>query len=129
LNVKKDLLLILVLLLAITVSLAACGESNDPAPAQVAKGDPAKGQENFTACSACHGSTGEGVPGLGKDMTTSKFIAGKTDEELVEFIKSGRPASDPLNTTGIDMPPRGGNPALGEQDLYDIVAYIRTLQK
>lgn len=129
LNMKKHLFLILVLLLALTVSLAACGGSNDSAPAQVSKGDPDKGQENFTACSACHGPTGEGVPGLGKDMTQSEFIAGKTDEELVEFIKTGRPASDPLNTTGVDMPPKGGNPALSEEDLYDIVAYIRTIHQ
>jgi disulfide bond formation protein DsbB len=126
---KKHLFLTLVLLLALTVSLAACGGSSDADPAQVSKGDPAKGQENFTACSACHGPAGEGVPGLGKDMTHSEFIASKTDEELVEFIKTGRPASDPLNTTGVDMPPKGGNPALSEEDLYDIVAYIRTIHE
>jgi mono/diheme cytochrome c family protein len=126
---KKHLFGALVLLFALLVSLAACGENSEPAPAQVSKGDPAKGQENFTACSACHGPTGEGVPGLGKDMTHSEFIAGKTDEELVEFIKTGRPTSDPLNTTGIDMPPKGGNPALSEEDLYDIVAYIRTIHE
>ena len=69
------------------------------------------------------------MPGLGKDMTQSEFIAGKTDEELVEFIKAGRPVSDSLNTTGVNMPPKGGNPALSNEDLYDIVAYIRTLKK
>jgi len=126
---KKHLFLTLVLLLALTVSLTACGGNSEPALAQASNGNPAKGQENFTACSACHGPTGEGVPGLGKDMTKSKFIAGKTDDELVAFIKTGRPASDSLNTTGVDMPPKGGNPALSEEDLYDIVAYIRTLQK
>ena len=33
-------------------------------------------------------------------MTSSEFIAGKTDDELIEFIKVGRDPSDPLNTTG-----------------------------
>jgi hypothetical protein len=35
---------------------------------------------------------------------------------------------DPLNTTGIQMPPKGGNPLLEDQDLRDIVALIRTFE-
>jgi mono/diheme cytochrome c family protein len=93
-------------------------------------GDPAVGQELFAGtCAACHGPQGEGIPGLGKDMTTSQFIAGKTDQELIDFIKVGRDPSDPLNTTGVAMPPKGGNPALSDQDLADIVAFIRTIHK
>jgi disulfide bond formation protein DsbB len=45
------------------------------------------------------------------------------------FIKTGRPASDPLNTTGVDMPPKGGNPALSDQDLADIIAFIRSIHQ
>ncbi|WP_448601203.1 hypothetical protein [Thermoflexus hugenholtzii] len=44
----------------------------------------------------------------------------------MEFIKKGRPATDPANTTGVDMPPKGGNPALTDQDLADIIAFLRT---
>jgi disulfide bond formation protein DsbB len=29
----------------------------------------------------------------------------------------------------VDMPPKGGNPALTDQDLYDVIAFIRTLVK
>jgi disulfide bond formation protein DsbB len=88
------------------------------------------GQEKFVGtCSACHGPAGEGVQGLGKDMTTSEFIAGKTDKEMLEFIKRGCDPSDPLNTTGIAMPPKGGNPALTDKNLQDIIAYIRTIHK
>jgi len=128
---KKLLFLMLVLLLVLAVGLTACGGGSEPeqAAAPTSQGDAAKGEELFLACSACHGANGEGVPGLGKDMTRSEFIAGKTDEELVEFIKVGRSASDELNTTGVDMPPKGGNPALSEEDMYHIVAYIRSLQK
>lgn len=128
---KKFLVLTFVLLLVLTVGLTACGGSSEPeqAAAPTSQGDAAKGEELFLACSACHGPKGEGVPGLGKDMTQSEFIAGKSDDELVVFIKTGRPASDELNTTGVDMPPKGGNPALSEEDMYDIVAYIRSLQK
>jgi mono/diheme cytochrome c family protein len=68
------------------------------------------------------------MPNLGKDLTTSDFVKGKTNPEMVEFLKVGRPASDPLNTQGVDMPPKGGNPALTDADLLNIVAYVRTKQ-
>jgi disulfide bond formation protein DsbB len=104
----------------------AAAEAKTPTPA----GDPEAGKKIFEGtCSACHGPAGEGVEGLGKDMTTSEFIAGKTDDEMVAFLKVGRDPSDPLNTTGVAMPPKGGNPALSEADLFDVVAYVRTLHK
>jgi disulfide bond formation protein DsbB len=95
-----------------------------------AAGNAQAGQELFVAtCAACHGPAGQGVPGLGKDMTTSQFIADRSDAELVEFIKAGRDPSDPLNTTGVAMPSKGGNPALSDEDLFDLVAYIRTIHE
>ena len=103
-------------------------QTNDKAGSGQASGDATAGQELFTAtCSACHGPEGEGVPNLGKDMTASEFIAGKSDDELIAFIKVGRDPSDPLNSTGVAMPPKGGNPALNDEDLQDIVAFIRTI--
>jgi mono/diheme cytochrome c family protein len=90
----------------------------------------ANGQTLYRAtCAACHGQVGEGVKGLGKDMTTSQFIAGLTDDELLAFIKRGRDSSDPLNTTGVMMPPKGGNPALSDEKIVDIIAFIRSIQK
>jgi disulfide bond formation protein DsbB len=139
----KSTLLIMVLAAA-ALALAACGgggaarapqEAAPAAPAEKVEaaapaGDPAAGKEVFVStCSACHGPAGEGVTGLGKDMTTSEFIAGKTDAELVDFIKVGRDPSDPLNSTGVAMPPKGGNPALKDADLFNIVAFIRTIHK
>ena len=79
-------------------------------------------------CTACHGPGALGIPGLGKDMTTSAFIASKSDEELVTFIKQGRAADDPLNTTGVPMPPMGANPALSDTELLAIVQFIRSLR-
>ena len=91
-------------------------------------GDAVHGEEMFAStCSACHGPGGVGIEGLGKDMTQSEFIAGQTDADLITFIKLGRGTGDPLNTTGVDMPPKGGNPSLSEEDLNDIVTYIRTI--
>lgn len=99
-----------------------------PAPsAATLSGDPAKGKELFAGtCASCHGPDAKGIPGLGKDLTTSAFVRQQTDAQLLEFIKKGRPATDPANTTGVDMPPKGGNPALTDQDLADIIAFIRT---
>ena len=113
--------LFLPIILAVLLVVAAAAGS---------RGNPLAGQELFTGtCAACHGPTGEGLPNLGKNMTTSQFIASKTDDELVAFIKVGRDPSDPLNTTGVAMPSKGGNPALSDEDFYNIVAYIRTIQK
>jgi disulfide bond formation protein DsbB len=111
--------------------LAACGGGGgQPSAPATGKGDPVKGEQLFiVTCAACHGPKGEGVQGLGKDMTASAFIASQSDEQLLEFIKKGRDTSDPANTTGVAMPPKGGNPALTDEQLFDIIAYMRTLQK
>jgi disulfide bond formation protein DsbB len=117
--------------LGLLVVLAACGGGAAPAEeAEVAsRGDAANGETLYdTTCIACHGDGGIGVEGLGKPLTTSEFVAGMNDDEFHDFLLVGRPASDPANTTGVDMPPKGGNPALTDDDLYDIIAYIRTLQ-
>jgi disulfide bond formation protein DsbB len=71
----------------------------------------------------------KGLPGLGKDLTLSEFVRDHTDQELIAFVKQGRPSSDPANTTGVDMPPKGGNPALNDTDIANIVAYLRTLSR
>jgi disulfide bond formation protein DsbB len=126
---KFRLLAPLTLLIVGGILGSACGGSA-PAPTPTPRGDAAAGQTQFVStCSACHGPDAKGMPGLGKDLTTSEFAKGKTDDELVAFITKGRDPSDPLNTTGVAMPPRGGNPALDDEDLYDIVAFVRTLEK
>jgi len=90
--------------------------------------DAASGETLFAStCAACHGQGGVGIDGLGPSMIGNVFIAGLSDDELGEFIVVGRPADHPDNTTGIAMPPKGGNPALGGDDIDDIVAYLREL--
>jgi disulfide bond formation protein DsbB len=81
-----------------------------------------------TTCATCHGADANGLPKLGKGLRNNAYVAERSDEEMLAFLKTGRPASDPLNTTGVDMPPRGGNPALTDQDLLNVVAYVRTLK-
>jgi disulfide bond formation protein DsbB len=85
-----------------------------------------RGLKNFlTTCAACHGADGRGVVGLGKTLLDSDFVHSLTDEELLQFVLTGRPIWDPLNTTGVDMPARGGNPAMTNEDILSIIAYLR----
>jgi len=125
-------IVIICLLLALSLALAACGGSAPAAPTKPAGpvGDASKGAQKYAGtCASCHGPDATGIAGLGKDLTTSDFAQGKSDADLVAFVKVGRSTSDPANTTGVDMPAKGGNPALSDQDLADIVAYLRTLEK
>jgi mono/diheme cytochrome c family protein len=88
----------------------------------------AHGEQIYNAtCIACHGSGGVGVPGLALPLTTSTFAASLSDDALAAFLAVGRSVSDPLNTTGILMPPRGGNSSLTDADLADVVAYLRSI--
>jgi disulfide bond formation protein DsbB len=139
--------LVLFTLVVLTMAaLTACGggdEKEEAAPTTAAVavqqqaaapaapvGDAANGAKVFsTACVACHGPEGKGVTGLGKDLTTSEWMQQQTDEQLIEFIKRGRDAGDPLNTTGIAMPPKGGNPAMTDQEIADLVAFMRTIHE
>ena len=133
---QKTLFAVFVVLL---LTLAACG-GNDPEPTATpapAKptaaviGDAKAGETVFMSiCIACHGPDAKGVTGLGKSLhaADSEFVRSKTDDELVAFILVGRTPDDPLNTTGVGMPAKGGNPAITEQQLHDVVAYVRTLK-
>lgn len=87
-----------------------------------------QGQTLFVTCSACHGVDARGLPNLGKDLVASEFVGGLSDADLLTFVKTGRPVWDSANTTGVDMPPKGGNPAFTDDQLLSIIAYIRTLR-
>lgn len=136
----------LVLFLLVFAFLAyQCGENKDKDSTQESssqtesttentnaslKGNPVDGKTLFgQTCSACHGMDAKGLPKLGKDLTTSTFISEKTDDDLLKFVEVGRQPTDPLNTTGVAMPPKGGNPALTDQQIMDIIAYLRTLHQ
>ena len=80
-----------------------------------------------SSCSACHGPNGEGMEGIGLPFMNSQFIKDSTDKEVMTLIKMGRPIWDAANTTGVDMPPKGGNPAISDDELNDIITYIRSI--
>ncbi|MGH9733869.1 MAG: c-type cytochrome [Candidatus Acidiferrales bacterium] len=109
----------LILTAALTLTVAA-------APTTPAE----KGKQFFTqSCVNCHGMNGQGVPNLGADLQTSKLVATSSDNRLVSLIQDGVPANSPINKSHIPMPPKGANASLTTQDIHDIVAYIRQLQK
>ncbi len=84
----------------------------------------AAGQTQYLqTCSACHGADALGIDNLGKTLVGSAFILEKSDGELQEYVKVGRAVDDPLNTTGIAMPPKGGNPTLTDDQILAIIVY------
>lgn len=127
---RNQMRTLLAILTVMTLALAACGggSSGSDSNGGVTAGDAAAGEEVFAGtCSACHGPDARGLEGLGKNLHNNEFTNGLSDADLVAFLEVGRPAADPANETGVDMPPKGGNPSLSEQDLYDLVAFLRTL--
>ena len=135
----RKFVLLFISILALGLLLVACGGGEADSPSESegsdsqsssAEGDAVAGEPLFqSTCSACHGPDAKGLPALGKDLTTSEFTQNSSDQELLDFVKVGRPVGDPENTQGIDMPPKGGNPALSDEDILNIIAYVRTLEE
>lgn len=131
-----DLKRIAVIGIVLVLLLAACGGGTSSSDGdggggavEVGAGDPVNGSNVYKGtCAACHGPDLQGVNGLGKGLAPNEFVAANTEEELASFINIGRPADDPANMTGVDMPPRGGNPSLSDQDLRDVSAYLKAQQ-
>lgn len=108
-----------VLIIAAALTMEACGGEKTPLE---------KGRIDYLrTCATCHGAKGEGMARLGNRLRGSDFIRTRSDEEMIEFLKVGRPPSDPENESGMPMPPRGGDPRLTDEDLRDIVTFLRSL--
>ena len=121
--------------LGVSVLLAACGgssgggntEAGKPAYSDkmIAEGATLFGQ----SCFACHGADGKGLPNLGKDLTDNEFVKSSSDAELLAYVLAGRTADDPLNTTGVAMPPKGGFNFLTDDDINSIIAFVRSIEE
>ncbi len=123
-------LAVLLFAAAIVLIAAGCGSDSVDVTTTAVAGTPvAHGQQLAgQSCSSCHGQNYEGAKSLGPALTDNHFIQDHTDDELIEFIKEGRARDAQDNETGIAMPPYGGNPRLTDDDLADIVLFLRTLQ-
>ena len=113
-------------ILVLALLLSACAGGSDLPEAVSNAGEPAGAGLYQQTCAACHGPDAKGQPNLGKDLTTSQFVRSQSDQALLAFIKQGRMPNDPGNTTGVPMPPKGGNSALTDAQILDIIAFIRT---
>ena len=119
--------LTLIALLALATVAAGCG-GGEGGGAPAADLAAQQGKAIFDRiCATCHGKDANGLPKLGKGLRDNAFTRSQSDGELVTFLKTGRPATHPLNTTGVDMPPRGGDTTITEDDLKNVVAFLRTL--
>jgi mono/diheme cytochrome c family protein len=114
-------------LLALTaISTLADSSPTPSASAAALPGDPAKGEALYGAnCASCHGASLTG--GIGPALNPIEKlpnVANPLDPTfLIDIITNGRvhQAGDPRQT---DMPAKGGNSALTEQDVKDLASYI-----
>jgi len=91
-------------------------------PAMIAEGAKLYAE----ACAACHGTNGEGIPGLGATLAASSLLKESSESELLVKIRSGLTANDPHNQSGIAMPASGGRPELTDEEILLIIRYLRS---
>ena len=101
---------------------AACGVAlGSIIAAPVFAADP--GEAIYQAhCSMCHGENGKGgVPGT-EDFTQKGGVLSLSDAVLLERITNGyqRPGSP------MAMPPKGGDASLTEEQIKEVIAYLRS---
>lgn len=97
----------------------------------VGAGDAARGKAKYNeVCAPCHGASGRGdgpaaagLPTKPRDHTDAAYMRKLSDPQIFDIIKRGGQAlgKSPL------MPPWDGQ--LSEQQIQDLVAYIRTLAR
>ena len=117
------------IVLCVVLAAAGCSKGGGESSSATA-GNLAHGKEVFeSTCATCHAADGTGVKGLGKALVDSEYVKKSKDADVVKMVIEGRAVDDPLNTTKIAMPPRGGNAGLSDSDVADAVGYLRTLVK
>jgi len=96
----------------------------DGRPRRWVRGDAAAGGKLFAAwCAACHGAAGQG--GEGPSLANQVLLASATDSYLVETIRRGRRGT---SMEGFALPSTV-RPALAEEEITSVVAFLRTWEK
>src|SRR5574341_1637465 len=94
-------------------------------------GDAVKGKAKYQElCAACHGASGKGdgpaaagLPTKPRNHTDATYMGKLKDQQIFETIKKG---GQGVGKSPI-MPPWGGQ--LSDEQINDLVAYIRTLSR
>jgi mono/diheme cytochrome c family protein len=85
-------------------------------------GDSSRGHFLFLRnCAGCHGMNGRG--GIAPEIGNPVFQQAATDDFIVRTIRNGRAETA---MPGFQRPEA---PALSDQDLADVLAYVRTLRE
>jgi mono/diheme cytochrome c family protein len=100
-----------------------CRANTGPGPAGIPHANVAEGARIFKdMCVICHGPEGRGdgpqariLSPEPQDFTNRAYMETKTDEELIDVTRDGR------------GPMPGFGDELTEQQIRDVVAYIRTM--
>lgn len=117
-----------VLATALTLTASGASAQTGSLPPGVTPDMVSTGEALFKGlglCFACHGLTGQGVPGAGVDLTDDEWLHGDpTFEALVTRILEG---VGPTETkSGVIMVPKGGSQVTEEQ-IRAIASYVWTL--
>lgn len=67
------------------------------------------------SCARCHGVNGEGIVGQGPVLADAPFTESATVAEWIALVRAGRGA----------MPPSGGNPDLTDEQLAQMLEFLR----
>jgi high-affinity iron transporter len=95
--------------------------------ALAAPGDADKGKPIYAAqCTTCHGKTGDGNGPVGRALNPRPKAFGKgglsADDQMFKVIRKGGKAAG----LSKDM---DAYPAFSDQEIWDVIAYIKTLAK
>ena len=94
-----------------------------PTPAEDSPASQLTGKEIYQqTCVACHSKDGSGAFAGVPDFTDPAGRLSKSDEELLRNVRNGfQSPGSPMA-----MPPRGGNSALTDGDLRNVIQYLRS---
>jgi mono/diheme cytochrome c family protein len=78
-------------------------------------------------CNVCHGAEGQGMPGLGANLTDEEWTHGDGSfEAIVATVLSG--VESGASTTDAAMPAKGGS-GISDEQVRQVAAYVWTLSR
>ncbi|MDX1690014.1 MAG: cytochrome c [Acidimicrobiia bacterium] len=105
---------------ALALLVAGCGGGDGT----VVRGDPGAGAAVYARhCASCHGPDGSGVADAGPPLVDPRYHEDVyPDAAFVEAVRAG------VATEAWDFPRMPAVPGVGEDELGDLLAHVRSLQ-